>query len=251
MDIKERKFNTVEELMGEIIKFPVNQEDTDKLILLVANNAITDSTNELLIDFEEIEKRLSDLRKYDTMENRILLISGLCFFNDAYVVGEDDDWEKYKMQGTKVKSYAVFTNLNKMPKKLVKERKYTEKSFRTIVDKLNKKYEKYEIYINPEKDDGYIFTSDLIKVFFDLIDKAVKFADDRMKEGYKGEELTAIMFEKFDFRNVEITLKNGNKIKTQVQASTFGDEPNARYTYLMDGEEKEVLKKDIIFIKEI
>jgi len=237
--------------MGEIIKFPINEEDTNKLILLTANNVIADSTNELLINYEEIEERLSNLLKHETMENRVMLLSGLCFFTDAYVIGEEDDWEKYIMQGTKVKSYAVFTNLNKIPKKIVKERNYTENSFRNIVDILNKKNEKYELYINPGKKEGYIFTSDLIKIFFDLADLAIKFADERMKEGYQGEELTPIMFERFDFRNVEITLKNGNIIKTQVQAPTFGDELNARYTYDFDGEEKEIFKKDIAFIKEI
>ena len=237
--------------MSEIIKFPVNEEESKELILLLANYAIADSTNELSINFEEIEERLSALRKHETIENRVQLLSGVCFFYDAYVIGEDHEWEECTMKGTEVKSYAIFTSLNKMPKKIVKAKRYSENSFRNIVDKLNKKDEKYETYINPGKNDGYIFTSELIKVSFDLIDIAIKFADDNMKKGYKGEELTDIMFERFDFRNVEITLNNGKTIKTQVEASTFGDDPNARYTYNVNGEEKEILRKDIAFIKEI
>src|SRR5574344_1938256 len=119
--------------MGKIIQFPVNEEETNKLILLVANNAIADSTNESLLDSEEIEERISNLRSHDTMENRVLLITGMCFYNDAYVVG-GEDWEDYEMQGTSVKSYAVFTSREKMPKSLAKKSSLAGWSFRILID---------------------------------------------------------------------------------------------------------------------
>ncbi len=239
--------------MGKILKFPpagVRDMNMDKAFVFFANEAICDSTNEILIDGEDIEKRLERLKKEDSMENRLSLLSGLCYFSEALALG-GEDWKEYKVKdGEKSVGYAIFTNVEKFPKKAQKV-KYREVSLRYMIKELENEPGETDIYINPGSKDGYIVRLELARYMLKLADTASDFADKQMQKGYRGEELTDVMFERYEWRQVEITLKDKRKIVGEITGCSFGDDPNAEYTVTTEKKEETVYRKEIEFIKEI
>lgn len=237
--------------MGKIIQFSqewgkISNEDA---ILMLANHAICDSTDELLIDGETIEDRLMSILENDTIENKISLVTGLCFFNSAYVIGKENSWKEYKSAAEN--AYFIFTDLDKIPTKHYKKRNFTEISFRIFVERLSDESNEVELYINPGNKASYIVSLEVIRASLELIDKAIEFADEQMKKGYSGETLTDVMFERYEYRTVEVQLKNGETVRGEVVGTSYGDEPNAHYELELDGQSTTVYRKDIAFIREI
>ena len=86
----------------------------------------------------------------------------------------------------------------------------------------------------------------------DIANKAIDFADGLMREGLSADRLTDKLFERFDFRNVEITLTNGLKVCGEVTALSFGDEPDANFEITLENGERDIVyRKDVAFIKEV
>lgn len=238
--------------MGRILNFPpegVRNADFEQSFIFFANEAIRDSTNEILIDGEDIEERLERLKKEDTMENRLSLLSGLCFFSEALALGRED-WKEYKVKEGNAIGYAIFTSREKFPKN-ARKMKYREVSLRYIRNELENESGEVEIYINPGSEGGYILTLALVRYILILADKASDFADEQMKKGYKGEELTDVMFERYECRRVEITLKDKRKVVGEITGCSFGDDPNAQYSVATGEKEEKVYRKEIGFIKEL
>ena len=72
-----------------------------------------------------------------------------------------------------------------------------------------------------------------------------------MKTGLTSENLTDILFERFEFRTVRIELLDGSEIEGEVIETTYGGEPNAYYIVSVNGQEQKVFRKDIALIWEI
>ena len=239
--------------MGKILNFPtdwVKNGNPDKFMSILLNQAICDSTDEILIDHEDIEERLENLAKNDSLENRIKVICGLCFFDMAIVLG-GEDWKEYTMQEEDSYGYVVFTHINKIPQKQYKKIGFEEFSFRRIIEELADEKGSVEIYVNPGSSASFIFNLQVIRATLEIIDKAVEFADEQMKKGYSGEELTDVMFERFEFRNVEITLKDNQKLVGEVTSLSYGDDPNANYEITAGEKKVTIYRKDIAFIKDL
>jgi hypothetical protein len=241
-----------EEIMAEILQFPQgNNEEFEKLVSEFVNQAVCDSTDELLIDGHTIEGRIAKLCADNTMQNKVAFISGLCAFSDAYIIGDDDTWMDYKLKQGNFEGYAVFTDIDKVPADKRRRRQFTSTSFRYMIGQLEGESGKIEFCLNPNEKNSYIISLELLRVSLELYDKASDFTDDLMKKGLKAESLTDVLFERFDYRLVEITLKNGTKLSGQVECPTFGDDPNAHYELTADDKTIDVFRKDIAFIKEI
>ncbi len=239
--------------MGKIINFPpegVRSGSFEKGIVFLTNEAICDSTNEMLIDGEDIEERLERLKNEDTMENRLSLISGLFFFDMAIVIGEEKDWKEHRVKDGDSLGYAVFTRAEKIPSG-GKRVEYQEFSFRNIIKELSEEADNVEIYVNPGSEEGFILTLQMLRYMQKIIDNAVDFADEQMKKGYAGEKLTDKMFERYEWRTVEITMKDQRKIIGEVTGCSYGDDPKAQYTVTVGEQEVKVARKEIAFIKEI
>lgn len=240
--------------MAKIFNFPTDwgKHTSEDLFTMFANDAICASTDELLIDSEDIEKRLAELSKRDCAENRSWLIMGLLFFNDVILVGDEDSWTKDKISYNGSQGFAVYTSVEKLPKDKRSFKCYFELAFRLILEKLSNESNDVDIYVNPGDKNGWTFSLALLRMSMDIANKATDFADGLMKKGLDANGLTDKLFERFDFVNVEIILTNGTKLTGEVEAVTFGDDENAHYEMTKtDGKKVEVFRKDIAFIKEI
>lgn len=240
--------------MAKIYNFPIDwgKHTLEELFAIFANDAISASTDELLIDSEDIESRLAELSNKDCAENRSWLIMGLLFFNDVIIVGDEDTWIKNKISYNGSQGFAVYTSVNKLPKNKRNFKNYFELAFRLILEKLEAENNDIDIYVNPGDKNGWTFSLALLRMSMDIANKATDFADELMKKGLDANGLTDKLFERFDFRNVEITLKDGTKLIGEVETVTFGNDVNAHYELTKSDDEKlDVYRKDIAFIKEI
>ncbi len=238
--------------MAKIIQFSnKNMEESAKqAILELSNYAIYDSTNELLLDSEEIENRLNEMMLNDNVKSRAAVLSGLYFYTSVYVAGDEDNWREYRLRNNNSYYYAVYTDESK----ILKQKRYddyTEYSFRMIIDDLAEENENTEIIVNPKSKNSVSLTLQLLRTAAELIEQAVSFVDKLMKEGLKSDSLTDILFERFEFRRVEIKLNDGSIIIGEVTATSYGDEPNANYEVETKEKTLTVYRKDIAFIKEI
>lgn len=240
--------------MAKIYNFPTDwgKHSTEELFIMFANDAICASTNETLIDGEDIEARLAELSKKDCAENRSWLIMGLLFFNDVIIVGDEDTWTNNKISYNGSNGFAVYTSVEKLPNNKKNFKCYFELAFRIILEKLADESSDVDIYVNPGDKNGWTFSLALLRMSLDIANKAIDFADGLMKEGLSADRLTVKLFERFDLRNVEITLANGSKLCGEVTALSYGDEPDANYEITKEnGERVTVYRADIAFIKEV
>lgn len=224
----------------------------EELISIFANDAICASTDENLIDSDDIEDRLAELSKNDSVENRSWLTMGLLFFNNVIILGDEVTWTENKIAYNGSQGYAVYTSVEKLPKNKRSFKDYFELCFRFVLEKLNAESNNVDIYVNPGDKNGWTFSLAYLRMCMDIANKATDFADDLMKKGLTAEGLTDKLFERFDFVNVEITLTDGTKLTGEVEAVTFGNEENAHYEMIKtDGTKLDVYRKDITFIKQI
>lgn len=240
--------------MAKIYNFPTDwgKHTTEELFTMFANDAIRASTDETLIDSEDIEARLAELSKKDCAENRSWLIMGLLFFNDVIIVGDEDTWTNNKIAYNGSQGFAVYTSVEKLPTNKRNFKCYFELSFRLILDKLTNENNDVDIYVNPGDKNGWTFSLALLRASMDIANKANDFADGLMREGLSAYRLTDKLFERFDFRKVEIALTNGSKVCGEVTALSYGDESDANYEITKEnGERVTVYRTDIAFIKEI
>lgn len=240
--------------MAKIYNFPSDwgKHTTEELFLMFANNAICADTDETLIDSEDIENRLAELSKNDTAENRSFVIMGLLFYNGAIILGDENSWTKDKISYNGTQGYAVYTSVEKLPSNKRNFKCYFELAFRLILERLVDESNDVDIYVNPGDKNGFTFSLALLRMSMKIAEEAIEFADALMKKGLDANGLTDKLFERFDFRNVEITLIDGTKICGEVTALSFGNEPNANYEIIKaSGERVAVYRRDIVFIKEI
>lgn len=240
--------------MAKIYNFPTDwgKHTTEELFTMFANDAICASMDETLIDSEDIEARLAELSKEDCAENRSRLIMGLLFYNDVIIVGDEDNWTNEKIVYNGSQGFAVYTSAEKLPTNKRNFKCYFELSFRLILEKLTDESNDVDIYVNPGDKDGWTFSLALLRMSMDIANKAIDFADGLMREGLSADRLTNKLFERFDFRRVEITLTNGSKLCGEVTALSYGDEPDANYEITKEnGETVTVYRSDIAFIKEV
>lgn len=240
--------------MAKIYNFPTDwgKHTPEELFAMFANDAICASTDETLIDSEDIEARLAELSKKDCAENRSWLIMGLLFFNDVIIIGDEDTWTKDKIAYNGSKGFAVYTSVEKLPENKRNFKYYFELAFRIILEKLANESNDIDIYVNPGDKNGWTFSLALLRASMDIANKAIDFADGLMREGLSADHLTDKLFERFDFRNVEITLTNGSKVCGEVTALSFGKEPDANYKITKENDERVIVyRKDIAFIKEV
>ncbi|MDE6505197.1 MAG: hypothetical protein K2L42_04925 [Clostridia bacterium] len=240
--------------MAKIYNFPTDwgKHTQEELFSIFANDAICASTDENLIDSDDIEDRLSELRKNDRVENRSWATFGLLFFNDVLIMGNEETWTENKITYNGSQGYAVYTSVGKLPVNKRNFKNYFELCFRFILEKLNAESNSIDIYVNPGDKNGWTFSLGYLRMCMDIANKATAFADDLMKKGLTAENLTNKLFERFDFVNVEITLKDGTKLMGEVEAVTFGNDENAHYEMTtIDGTKLDVYRKDIAFIKQI
>lgn len=239
--------------MAKIYNFPSDwgKHTQEELFLMLANDAICASTDENLIDSDDIEYRLAELSKNDSVENRSWLIMGLLYFSDVVILGNEATWTENKIDYNGSQGFAVYTSVEKLPKNKRNFKYYFEHSFRFVLESLAGESNNIDIYINPGDKDGWTFSLALLRMSMDIANEATGFADDLMKKGITAEGLTDKLFERFDFVNVEITLKDGTKLTGEVEAVTYGDDENAHYEMTKnDGEKLDVYRKDIAFIKQ-
>lgn len=240
--------------MAKIYNFPTDwgKHTAEELFTMFANDAICASTDETLIDSEDIEARLAELSKKDCAENRSWLIMGLLFYNDVIIVGDEDNWTNEKIAYNGSQGFAVYTSVEKLPTNKRNFKCYFELSFRLILEKLTDESNDVDIYVNPGDKDGWTFSLALLRMGMDIANKAIDFADGLMRVGLSVDRLTNKLFERFDFRRVEFTLTNGSKLCGEVTALSYGDEPNANYEITKEnGERVTVYRADIAFIKEV
>jgi hypothetical protein len=240
--------------MAKIYNFPTDwgKHTQEELISIFANDAICASTDENLIDSDDIEDRLAELSKNDSVENRSWLTMGLLFFNNVIILGDEVTWTENKIAYNGSQGYAVYTSVEKLPKNKRSFKDYFELCFRFVLEKLNAESNNVDIYVNPGDKNGWTFSLAYLRMCMDIANKATDFADDLMKKGLTAEGLTDKLFERFDFVNVEITLTDGTKLTGEVEAVTFGNEENAHYEMIKtDGTKLDVYRKDITFIKQI
>lgn len=239
--------------MAKIIPFPGDgwEEKSRELLLGLANEAIYDDTYQLLLDAEEIEKRLHNLWLNDNTETRTYFLSGFCLFTDAYVVGNENTWTLHKKKSKNSEFYAVYTREDKIPVRERKKYGCVELTVKSIIESLANESGQVELVVNMEDKDNCVLTLVLLRSSIDIVDTAVNFADSLMKVGLTSESLTDILFERFEFRSVRIELFDGETIEGEVVETTYGDEPNAYYTVSVNGRERKVFRKDIVMINEI
>ena len=240
--------------MAKIYNFPADwgKHTQEELFLMFANDAICASTDENLIDGNDIENRLAELSKNDNVENRSWLTMGLLFFNNVIILGNEETWTENKITYNGSQGFAVYTSVEKLPKNKRNFKDYFELCFRFILEKLANESNDVDIYVNPGDKNGWTFSLAYLRMCLDIADKANDFADDLMNKGLTAEGLTDKLFERFDFVNVEITLTDGTKLKGEVEAVTYGNDENAHYEMIKtDGTKLDVYRKDIVFIKKI
>lgn len=238
--------------MAKIYNFPSDwgKHTQEELFLILANDAICASTDENLIDSDDIEHRLAELSKNDCVENRSWLIMSLLYFSDVIILGNEETWTENKVAYNGSQGFAVYTSVEKLPKNKRNFKYFFEHSFRFVLDSLIGESNNVDIYINPGDKNGWTFSLALLRMCMDIANKAIDFVDELMKKGITAEGLTDKLFERFDFVNVEITLKDGTKLTGEVEAVTYGDEENAHYEMTnSDGTRMDVYRKDIDFIK--
>lgn len=240
--------------MAKIYNFPTDwgKYTQEELFSRLANDAVCASTDEILIDSDDIENRLAALSKSDSIENRSWAIMGLLYFSNVLILGDNETWTKNKIEYNGSQGYAVYTSANKLPKNLRDYKYYFDHSFRYILKQLEKESNNVDIYVNPGDTSGWTFSLELLRMCMDIANKADAFADSLMKKGLTAEGLTDKLFERFDFVNVEITLTDGTILTGEVEAVTFGDDEDAHYEMIKtDGTKLDVYRKDIAFIKQI
>ena len=225
---------------------------TEDLLLQLANDAICADTDSVLMDSTDIEKRLVAVNQNDTPENRSSLIMGLLFYNEAILVGTETSWKSRKLTQNGMCGYAVYTSAEKLPEYVRMSKVYFDAPFGYILGELQKEKDGVNIYLNPGDVNGVTFSLQLLRLMKEIADKAIDFADGLMKRGLEEKELTDTLFERFDFRQVKIKLKNGAEIEGQVTGLSFGDDPNANYEVTQrNGEPIAVYRRDISYIREI
>lgn len=225
---------------------------TEDLLLQLANDAICADTDSVLLNSADIEDRLLAVNKNDTPENRSYLIMGLLFYTDVILVGTETTWKSRKLNQNGLCGYAVYTSVEKLPEYVRISKIYFDASFDYILRELQKEKDDVNIYLNPGDVNGVTFSLQLLRLMKEIADKAIDFADGLMKRGLEEKELTDTLFERFDFRQVKIKLKNGAEIEGQVTGLSFGDDPNANYEVTQkSGEPITVYRRDISYIREI
>lgn len=162
--------------MAKIYNFPTDwgKHTTEDLFGMFANDAIIASTDEMLIDGEDIETRLAELSKKDCAENRSRLIMGLLFFNDIIIVGDEENWTKNKISYNGSQGYAVYTSAGKLPKSKRNFKCYFELAFRLILEKLQNESNDVDIYVNPGDKNGWTFSLALLRMGMDIANKATE-----------------------------------------------------------------------------
>ena len=223
---------------------------TEDLLLQLANDAICADTDSVLLNSADIEDRLLAVNKNDTPENRSYLIMGLLFYTDVILVGTETSWKSRKLTQNGLCGYAVYTSVEKLPEYVWISKIYFDASFDYILRELQKEKDDVNIYLNPGDVNGVTFSLQLLRLMKEIADKAIDFADGLMKRGLEEKELTDTLFERFDFRQVKIKLKNGAEIEGQVTGLSFGDDPNANYEVTQkSGEPITVYRRDISYIR--
>ena len=224
----------------------------EDMLLQLANDAICADTDSVLMDSTDIEKRLVAVNQNDTPENRSSLIMGLLFYNEAILVGTETSWKSRKLTQNGMCGYAVYTSAEKLPEYVRMSKVYFDAPFGYILGELQKEKDDVNIYLNPGDVNGVTFSLQLLRLMKEIADKAVDFADGLLKRGLEEKDLTDTLFERFDFRQVHIKLKDGREIEGEVTGLSYGDDPNAKYEVTQkSGEPITVYRRDISYIREI